>query len=243
MKDSKPVGLGGHIHGIEVRAVFFDLDGTLLDSEVLYVDAVQLALARDGWWLSQPKCQELVYGRGWTDIYSEVCRLFPRAYTRIEDMEVVVRDVFLELRRSRDIIIRSSADLLRRLAERYPVAVVSGSPRTDVKRGIEELGIGSLLQFYLGAEDYHPGKPDPICYLTAAARMGVLPETCLVFEDSSAGVTAAKVASMYCVGLQRPGRPAQDLHLADAVVEDLAGFDIHDFFRGLAESKKSSQSR
>jgi beta-phosphoglucomutase-like phosphatase (HAD superfamily) len=152
-------------------------------------------------------------------------------------MEVAVREVFLELQQSRDIIIKSSVELLRGLAENYPVAVVSGSPRKDVARGIESLQIGSLLQFFLGAEDYHPGKPDPICYLTAAARMGVLPETCLVFEDSAAGVTSAKVANMYCVGLQRPGRPDQDLHLADAVYGDLSEFEIREFFRGLAERK------
>ncbi|MFZ0429008.1 MAG: HAD family phosphatase [Acidobacteriota bacterium] len=237
MEDSKPAGLGGHIHGIEVRAVFFDLDGTLLDSEVLYVDAVQLALAREGYWLTPSKCQELVYGRGWTDIYNDVRATYPAAYEHIEDMEVAVREVFLELQQSRDIIIKSSVELLRGLAENYPVAVVSGSPRKDVARGIESLQIGSLLQFFLGAEDYHPGKPDPICYLTAAARMGVLPETCLVFEDSAAGVTSAKVANMYCVGLQRPGRPDQDLHLADAVYGDLSEFEIREFFRGLAERK------
>ncbi|MEJ2076475.1 MAG: HAD family phosphatase [Acidobacteriota bacterium] len=237
MNDSKPVGLGGHIHGIEIRAIFFDLDGTLLDSEVLYVDAVQLALARDGWWLSPSACQDLVYGRGWTDIFNDVRRMFPRAYERMEDMEIAVRKVFLELQRSRDIAIKSSVDLLRRLAEKYPVAVISGSPREDVIRGIDELGIDDLLQFFLGSEDYYPGKPDPICYLTAAARMGVLPETCLVFEDSAAGVTAAKAASMFCVGLQRPQRPEQDLHLADAVYADLGEFDIVEFFRGLAERR------
>lgn len=242
MKDSKPVGPGGHIHGIDVRAVFFDLDGTLLDSEILYVDAVQLALARDGWWLSQPACQELVYGRGWADIFRDVQRMFPRAYDRIEEMEEVVRQVFLELQQSRDITIQSSVELLRELAERYPVAVVSGSPRQDVSRGVEELGIESLLQFFLGSEDYPRGKPDPICYLTAAARMGVLPETCLVFEDSAAGVTAAKAASMFCVGLQRKGRPEQDQHLADAVYSDLAEFDILEFFGSLAEDRERSST-
>jgi HAD superfamily hydrolase (TIGR01509 family) len=237
MNDSKPVGLGGHIHGIEIRAIFFDLDGTLLDSEVLYVDAVQLALARDGWWLSPSACQELVYGRGWADIYKDVRRMFPRAYEHREDMEQTVRQAFLELQQSRDITIGSSVALLRTLAENYPVAVVSGSPREDVARGVEELGIGPLLQFFLGSEDYYPGKPDPICYLTAAARMGVLPETCLVFEDSSAGVTAAKAAAMLCVGLQRAERPQQDLHLADAVYGDLSEFDIAEFSRGLSERK------
>lgn len=237
MNDSKPVGLGGDIHGIEIRAIFFDLDGTLLDSEVLYVDAVQLALARDGWWLSPSACQELVYGRGWTDIYNDVCRMFPHAYEHMEDMETAVRQVFLEFQQSRDITIKSSVDLLCRLAGNYPVAVVSGSPREDVARGVEDLGIGELLQFFLGSEDYHPGKPDPICYLTAAARMGVLPETCLVFEDSAAGVTAAKAAAMFCVGLQRAERPEQDLQLADAVYGDLSEFDIIEFSRGLSERK------
>jgi HAD superfamily hydrolase (TIGR01509 family) len=218
----------------EVRAVFFDLDGTLLDSEVLYVEAVQIALTRKGRYLSHRKALEMVYGRGWKDIYADVASQFPGSYPNITEMEEVVREIFLELQESRDIRIDGSLELLRRLAGDFPVAVVSGSPRLDVARGIQALGIERDLQFFLGAEDYFPGKPDPICYLTAAARLGVLPETCIVFEDSAAGVVAARAAGMYCVALQRDGKPPQDVSLADQVTNDLGSFDLREFLAAVS---------
>jgi beta-phosphoglucomutase-like phosphatase (HAD superfamily) len=104
------------------------------------------------------------------------------------------------------------------------VAIVSGSPRVDVQDGVELLGIAPLLRFFLGSEDYPRGKPDPAGFLLAAQRLGAAPADCLVFEDSAAGVRAARAAGMRCVALARPGAPAQDLSDADLVLNDLGGF-------------------
>jgi mannitol-1-/sugar-/sorbitol-6-phosphatase len=215
----------------QIRAFLFDLDGTLRDSEVLYVDAVWAALLKRSQPIARDAALELVYGRAWTDIYEEVAGRFPRAYENIEEMGIVVREIFDGLAARRDIRIPGSIQLLKRLAQTYPVAVVSGAPRVDVGQALESMGIASNVRFFLGTEDYSPGKPDPICYLTAAGKLGVLPETCVVFEDSSAGIAAAKRAGMYCVALRREDAPPQDVALADAVLGDLAEFDPESFRR------------
>ena len=62
----------------------------------------------------------------------------------------------------------------------------------------------------------------PACFLLGAERLGLPPSECLVFEDSTAGIRAAKAAGMVCVALQRPGRPPQDTRRADEVLADLA---------------------
>jgi len=105
------------------------------------------------------------------------------------------------------------------------VAIVSGSTRRQVAAAIELMAIEDHLQFYLGSEDYPYGKPDPSCFLLAARRLGVAPDRCLVFEDSTAGVRAAKAAGMRCIALYRPGHHAQNLTGADEVLTDLADFD------------------
>ena len=74
-------------------------------------------------------------------------------------------------------------------------------------------------------EDYDPGKPHPACYLAAAREAGLPPEQCVVFEDSNAGVCAAKDAGAYAVALARPDRPEQDYSRADLVLEDLSLFE------------------
>jgi sugar-phosphatase len=132
---------------------------------------------------------------------------------------------FLELRNTRDIRIPSSIELLNRLANRYPVAIVSGNSRDDVAEAVDHLQIGSKLAFYLGCEDYAPGKPAPACFLLAADRLQLPPAECVVFEDSAAGVRAAKAAGMTCIALARPGMPQQDLSSADRVLADLAEYD------------------
>ncbi len=203
----------------------FDLDGTLLDSEVLYIEAVGTAIRQRGGQLDAEAATRLVYGRSWRDIFAEVSRRWPGAWPRMEEMEAVVRSIFMRLEQEKDISIPGSVFLLESLARHYPVAIVSGSPREDVARCVARLGIESCLRFFLGAEDYSPGKPHPAGYLAAADRFGVEPSRCLVFEDSAAGVAAAKAAGMHCVALKRPGAPEQEVGAADLVLSDLAHFD------------------
>jgi HAD superfamily hydrolase (TIGR01509 family) len=162
-------------------------------------------------------------------IWAEVCERFPDAYAASEKMEEVIRREFLRLRSKLDIRIAGSVSLLKKLAQDFPVVIVSGSPRVDVEDGIELLEIAPYLDFYMGSEDYHSGKPDPTCFLVASRKLKVPPNRCLVFEDSSAGVKAAKAAGMYCVALRRKNAPPQDLSAADQIREDLADFDLNGF--------------
>jgi HAD superfamily hydrolase (TIGR01509 family) len=213
----------------KIDAFIFDLDGTLMDSEVLYVEATKKALEERGLRISLEDSVELAYGKGWSVIWGEVCERFPGAYDASEEMEEVIRRIFMDLRDRQDVRIAGSVELLKRLSRDFPVAIVSGSPRADVGDGIDLLGIGSHVDFFMGSEDYYSGKPDPTCFIVASEKLRISPSRCLVFEDSTAGVSAAKHAGMYCVGLKRDNAPTQDLSAADEVLEDLADFDLRKF--------------
>lgn len=209
-----------------IDALIFDLDGTLLDSEILWVEATEEFLRAHDPGITRDVATALVYGRSWHDVYRDIRRRLTHLHMGLEEMQRALAPHFQRLKRTRDIRIVSSIELLKRLAATRPCCIVSGSPREDIRDGIELMGIGSHLRFYLGAEDYAPGKPDPACFLMAAERLGVPPARCLVFEDSAAGVTAAKRAGMSCIGLARPGRPPQNLAGADLVVGDLADAEV-----------------
>ncbi|MDD2600893.1 MAG: HAD family phosphatase [Kiritimatiellae bacterium] len=213
-----------------IKAIIFDLDGTIVDTEMLWADAMINYLKDQGYECSRASILEVVYGRSWSDIYCDLIARYPvLAATSVEEMAVILSVYHQQLRDSSDeVVIDSSVKVLKELAASYPVIVVSGSPRQDIIECLQIAGISSSVQFFLGAEDYAPGKPHPAGYLMGAAMLGVEPAECLVFEDSAAGVTAAKSAGMRCVALSRASAHKQDVSHADLVLCDLAAFDIND---------------
>lgn len=210
-----------------IRAALFDLDGTLQDSEVLWVEATRDYVRDLGIPFSDEEAFAVVYGRSWRSIYADILARKADVTASMETMADEVREYFLRLRAVADIAIPGSVSLARELrADGVHVAVVSGSIHEDVADGVRSLKLDDVVQFILGAEDYGEGKPDPGCYLAAAKRFGVPPEECVVFEDSAVGVLSARRAGMYAVGLARPDRPKQDLSPADLVLPDLGGFSV-----------------
>lgn len=219
---------------VKILAFIFDMDGTLLDSEVVWVDAYEEMLRRRGLPATHELALQTVYGKAFTDVYADTKRRHPEFPVTVEQMNDELRAIFWELARSRDLGIPGSVNLLKQLAATHPVCVVSGSSSVDVGEGMQLIGVAPLLKFHLGAEDYAAGKPNPAGFIEAARRLNVPPEACLVFEDSAAGVQAAKRAGMRCVALARPGRPGQNVSEADLILRDLADFNLEAFENRLA---------
>lgn len=211
------------------RAFIFDLDGTLIDSEIIWTDAIERYLRRNKVKVSAQEAAKLVHGRSWHDIHSDIIRMWPELDIPIEEMESAVYPYYKRLSSHRDIRIFSSIELLKRLSLKAPICIVSGSLRKNIRASVDMMGIYDYLEFFLGAEDYSPGKPNPACYCLAAEKLGVETRECLVFEDSEAGLLAAKAAGMTCVILARHRLPPQDFSTADLVLQDLAKFREEQF--------------
>jgi len=216
-----------------IGAFIFDLDGTLVDTELLWAGAMSAYLAEHRCECPKETVLHMVFGRSWIDIYRDITSRFPAmSNTSSPAMAEALRAHYLRLREQGDgVIIHSSAALLKSLSRQHPVIIVSGSPRADVEEAVRLLGAVQAVRFVLGAEDYAPGKPSPAGFLLGAERLGVAPTECLVFEDSFAGVSAAKAAGMWCVALSRDDAHPQDLSAADWVLSDLADFSVDAFRR------------
>jgi len=87
---------------------------------------------------------------------------------------------------------------------RIPFAVVSGSTKESVVASLVSLKLLDRFDIFVCAGDYKKSKPDPEAFLLAAARLGVAPEDCLVFEDTEMGIQAAKAAGMASVKIPLP---------------------------------------
>lgn len=192
-----------------IRAVFFDLDGTLIDTEKFWIEATWNVLT-DHYHLSVPYAtiESIVLGHAWADIYANLCQLFPEQTWHLNELEDLVETAYRNLTSKGVPAITSSVTALKNLAQQnILIAIVSGSPRKMIAEAIEKLDIKKEVSFYLGSEDYAPGKPAPICYQKAAELSQIPLEDCLVIEDSAAGITAATVAGIRSIAITAVNTP------------------------------------
>ena len=186
----------------DVKAFLFDLDGTLVDTEAFWAQAIADCLASSGAAVTGAEILEISWGRSWPDIRRILIARFPSApFTSPEADADLLRPYYRRLVDDdpAKTIIPGSIAFFRRAVQTAPCAIVSGSPHADVVAAAELCGIDKDVSFILGGEDYSNGKPDPECFLKAAERFGVEARHCVVVEDSPAGVRAAVSAGMRAI--------------------------------------------
>jgi len=183
------------------NAYLFDCDGTIADSMPLHYIAWKKALNEWNYEFEE----KLFYAWGGTPI-AEIIAALNEKHALHMPVEAVARrkeDLYLELLPQ----LTAVAEVLEHiLAEhgRIPFAVVSGSTRESVTASLTALHLLDRFDILVCAGDYKKSKPDPEGFLTAAAKLGVAPETCLVFEDTDMGIQAARAAGMASVKVPLP---------------------------------------
>ena len=213
-------------------AFLFDLDGTLIDSEMLWARAIVSFLGDHGVTVSVEHVAALVFGHSWHDIDAALHREFPQlgASTLEEDAARLRAHYARVAGDPQAIVIPSSVAFLKRVARQAPTVIVSGSPHADVVQAAELCGIAGQLRFVLGAEEYGRGKPAPDGFLKAAEMLDVDASECIVVEDSTAGVRAGRAAGMHVLGLDRNRVVQQDFTGCDWLVHDLSEIDVEAVF-------------
>jgi sugar-phosphatase len=130
-----------------------------------------------------------------------------------------------------------AAETVERMAERGPVALASSTPTRLITLVLAHLGMEGRFSVICSAEDERYGKPHPAVFLSAAEALGVTAERCVVFEDSTAGVLAAKAAKMACVAVpEASDRGSKLIAIADLVLDSLEDLDLEVLDQLLAEA-------
>jgi beta-phosphoglucomutase len=200
-------------------AVVFDFNGTLSDDEPILCRIVCDLLAEHG----SPATEREYYDElaGHTD-EEIVRRRLGREYPRVEEFvaERVAR--YCVAVSDGSTIAAGVRAAVRFAAGRVPVAVVSGATRAEIEPQLEAAGLTSFLRGVVAADDVAAGKPDPEGYLRALELLdgGIAADRVLAFEDTDAGVAAAKAAGVRCVGLTRTLGAAR-LAQADELIPEL----------------------
>jgi HAD superfamily hydrolase (TIGR01509 family) len=187
---------------VGVEAIIFDLDGTLVDSEIWKESEIEL-LRSLGVKKSEEEIRALTVGflpgrdqRAAAIFYRQKFSLnIPPSEIRKRRLKILKR-----LIREKGVSLMPGAkELLELLKGRFKLALCSSSPPEIIKLMLKNTGISQYFSVIVSGEELPESKPHPQPFLETARRLGVAKSKCLVIEDSIVGVAAAKTAGMKCV--------------------------------------------
>jgi beta-phosphoglucomutase-like phosphatase (HAD superfamily) len=225
---------------MKLRAVVFDFDGVIANSEPLHFRALRDVLASTGVSLSERD----YYARylGFDDAGAlhaigadsgafgpaQVASLVSRKAVRFEELEADAGMLF-----------PGAAAAIRRVAASVPIGIASGARRDEILRVLEAAGLTDLFAAIVAAEDVSRSKPDPAPYLLAVRLLAAVagdslqPGDCVAIEDSRWGLESARQAGLRTIAVTHTYTLAE-LGAADLVLDSLEALDVASLSRQLA---------
>ena len=199
------------------------MDGVIVDSNPFHKTALKQFCSAHGHELTEKELQEKIYGRRNQDWLLNVFgHLEPENMKRYADeKESLFRTVYDKAIKPVD----GLATFLKKLSDlKVPVAIATSAPRANVDFTLLKTGLGHYFKTILDDTHVSKGKPDPEVYLKTAKALNYKPQDCVVFEDSLAGVEAAKKAGCKVVGITTT-HSRKELDQTDLVIENFEGLD------------------
>jgi HAD superfamily hydrolase (TIGR01509 family) len=214
-----------------LKAIIFDFDGVLADTEPLHFRMFRQVLHEEGLPLSEQDYYQKYVGLDDRGCFQAVLvahgrPALPETVRRLVERKAAL---MLELIKVTPVVYRGIEDFVKGAAGRYRLAIVSGALRHEIELILQSAGLRSSFEHITAAEDIRNGKPDPEGYLYALQalnrRAAVQASDCLVIEDTVAGIQAAHAAGMRCLAVSTT-YPADQLAGAEAVASTLKGYDL-----------------
>lgn len=208
-----------------IKAVLFDMDGVLVNTEPLHYRIWKEAFHNRGLEISfegYKGCigttiaflMDLILDQyGWD--FREDKRILEEC--KVIEERILKEEGFPEMPGVRE--------MMRKLHEAgFLLAIASSSSMSRIEAAMDHINVRQYLSLLNSAENVIHSKPEPDIYLDTAAKLGLSPEECIVLEDSTNGSIAADRAGMICVGLDNPDSGDQNLERAKVVIKSLWEF-------------------
>lgn len=221
-----------------LKAIIFDCDGVIADSEPLHMATLQQVLAEEGITLTEETYYREYLAFDDRNAFTRAFRDHGRPLAGAQLSELIARKAArLEpVMRTHLRIFPGVAEFIRSASAAYPLAVASGALRHEIELILGHAGVRDCFATVVSAEDVERGKPDPEAFKKAYAALNarqagaIALHECLVIEDSLHGVEAGRLAGMPVLAVTN-SYPRERLQAADAVIDSFAGLTPGDVER------------
>ncbi len=236
-----------------LRALIFDFDGIIVDSERLIMQLTQQMAAQEGWTVTEEE-----YFRDYLALDDRgIVEHLYRSHGRPVDAARREELVAWKARAYREIIrdglppMPGVVEFVHQVSKQFPLAIASGSLREEIEHLLGKLGLREKFAVVVSAEDFQYSKPHPEVFLKAIAALQHLPAfrekplraaECLAIEDAPAGVEAAQAAGMKCLALTH-SRGLDELRHADWVCREFSEVDLARIAAALDQQPSSRSER
>ncbi len=219
-----------------MRAVIFDFDGVIADTEPLHFESLRRTLADMEIVLTEKDYFADYLGFDDRGCILEALRINrrPIASSLVEELMAKKAAAYLISIKDHLVIFPGVREFIEHAAATYPIAIASGALRAEIELVLEQIGIRKAFRHITSAEDVTCGKPNPEPFLQALAGLNrqhsaasIPPDACLVIEDSRPGIQAARSAGMKVLAVTNT-HTVQDLHEADAISFSLSQTRLDD---------------
>ena len=182
------------------------MDGTLLDSEPLYLKADLAVVAAHGGFMTEPEHDKYI-GVGNKAFMTSIRELY-KINKSVEDLIAFQESIYMEMAREQIAVFPEMEQFAQWAKEQgLRIAIASGSSNRVIEELTEIAGVRDLFELRISSEEVEKGKPAPDVFLETAKRLNMAPKECLVIEDSPFGVEAARRAGMACVAVPQFSTP------------------------------------
>jgi HAD superfamily hydrolase (TIGR01509 family) len=206
---------------VPIRALLFDLDGTLVDSERESAEAMARALkAGLGLDVTQ-RDRDFIIGRSWVDIYQHLCATHGQLPWSRDQLIAATAEHRVHVFAEVGVTILPGAVAAIERFRHLPLGLVTGSSRVEAGQALAALGLEGVFRVIVASEDVSRSKPAPDGYLQAAAALDVPAADCLVIEDSVSGIAAAHAAGARVVAVSAGNFGGHDQSAAHHLLETL----------------------